>query len=142
MSFEALEPGRGSGRGLRNDNRLHILVLCEQLMVEAYPVLNRMPRSQRYRYGGKLEQAICDLPEKAIQAASARTKTKVGALYDQVQLVHSLLRVCAELEIVSPKFAGNIMRAPGDHETHGGTLRQISAIVSSWRDKLKASENG
>lgn len=136
MSLELDFPRHGSG-GADKFSRLKILELCEQLIVEAMPVLDKIPRCHRFRYGSKLESALFSLLELVIQAASARTKTKVFALADHLEVIDALLRIGAERKLISPRFVGHIMSAPTEAAPRGGLLRQVGAMVASWRKSVK-----
>ena len=117
--------------------RLRLLELAEALIVSAMPVLDKIPRSHRYRYGARIEGALFEFPGLIIQAASSGTKGKVYALCDHVELAHSLLRIGAERKLISPRFVGHIMQAPSPSMPRGGMLRQIAAISAAWREKVK-----
>ena len=130
-------PARGSVQSVQRP-KLHLLDLCEQLIVSAMPVMDKIPRIQRYRYGSMLESALFSLPDLIIQAASAGTKTKVYALDDRIELLNSLLRVGAERRLISARFVGHIMSPPNGVMPMGGLMRQIGAICASWRSSLKA----
>jgi hypothetical protein len=136
MSLELDLPGHGSGRAA-DYPRLKVLDLCEQLIVEAMPVLDKIPRCHRYRYGARLESVLFALPELIVQAASARTKTKVFALTDHLEVTNSLLRIGAERKLISPRFVGHIMSAPSEAAPRGGLLRQVGAMAASWRKSVK-----
>lgn len=111
MSLGLDLPGHGSGRAAELP-RLRVLELCEQLIVEAMPVLDKIPRCHRYRYGARLESALFALPELVVQAASSGAKTKVFALTDHLEVTNALLRIGAERKLISPRFVGHIMSAP------------------------------
>jgi hypothetical protein len=132
--------GRGSARNSneKKGKRLHLLVLSEALVVEALPVLEKIRRTQRYRYGQKLDDGFFGLPDKVIEAANARTKTKVGALYDHVEKLNSTLRVAAEDGMISSRFVGEIMQGPRDDGSNGkgGLLYQIGSMTAAWRSRV------
>lgn len=48
-------PGHGSAQSSAKQPSLKMLNLCEQLIVEAMPVLDKIPRCHRYRYGARLD---------------------------------------------------------------------------------------
>ena len=132
-------PAHGSAQ-VSKKPKLHLLDLCEQLIVSAMPVMDKIPRIQRYRYGDKLESALFSLPDLIIQAASSGTKTKVYALDDRIELINSLFRIGAERRLISARFVGHIMCSPNDALPMGGALRQIGAICASWRNSLKTEK--
>ncbi len=131
------QPGRGSGQA--GYARLKLLDLCEQLILAAMPVLDKVPRAHRYRYGAQLEAALFGLLPLIVQAASAGTKTKVYALADHLEVLNSLLRIGAERKLISPRFVGHIMAAPAEGNPAGGPLRQIGAMTAVWRKSVKDS---
>lgn len=135
MIPEPSRPGRGNDQA--GPTKLKLLSLCEQLILSSMPVLDKVPRSQRYRYGSRVEGALYDLLSLVVQAASSGAKTKVYAVADHLEVVNALLRIGAERKLISPRFVGHIMRAPSDANPYGGTLRQIGAIVASWRQRLQ-----
>lgn len=49
--------------------------LVEQLIVEAMPVLDKIPRAHRYRYGARVEEALYGLIDLVVAAASSGQKT-------------------------------------------------------------------
>ncbi len=136
MSLSLDLPGHGSGRAA-DLPRLKVLELCEQLIVEAMPVLDKIPRCHRYRYGARLEEALFALPELVVQAASSGTRTKVFALTDHLEVTNALLRIGAERKLISPRFVGHIMSAPTEASPRGGLLRQVGAMAASWRKSVK-----
>ena len=136
MSLGLDLPGHGSGRAA-DLPRLRVLELCEQLIVEAMPVLDKIPRCHRYRYGARLESALFTLPELVVQAASSGTKTKVFALTDHLEVTNALLRIGAERKLISPRFVGHIMSAPTEAAPRGGLLRQVGAMAAAWRKSMK-----
>lgn len=103
------------------------------------PVLDKIPRCHRFRYGSKLENSLFALPELVVQAASAGTKTKVFALVDHLEVLNAFLRIGAERKLISPRFVGHIMSAPGETFPQGGPLRQIGAMAHAWRKAIKDS---
>ena len=103
------------------------------------PVLDKIPRCHRYRFGGKLEDALFSLPGLVVQAASSGTKSKVFALVDHLEVLNALLRIGAERKLVSPRFVGHVMCAPGEAFPKGGPLRQIGAMAHAWRKGIKDS---
>jgi hypothetical protein len=113
--------------------------LAEQLIVSAMPVFDRIPRSHRYRYGSAVEQSFYDLPNLIIQATTAKTKTKVYALHDHIEYMHSLLRIGAERKLISRRWLGHIIKPQEIGIDQGGVLRQISAMVATWRLSIKES---
>lgn len=116
---------------------LLILSLAERLIVDAQAQLNKIPRSQRFRYGAHLGDALYRLPELIVQAASARTnKTKVYALCDHLRVLASLMRIGAESDYINNRWLGRINR-PGTETDKGGEFSQVSAIAFAWRDRLK-----
>ncbi len=129
----------GHGNGPVDPVRLRLLELVEQLIVSAMPVLDKIPRCHRYRFGARLEQALFGLVELVIQAASAGTKSKVFALVDHLESLNALLRIGAERKLIPPRFVGHIMCAPGAAFPQGGTLRQIGAMAHHWRRGVKDS---
>jgi len=138
MSIDASQPSHGSGWA-DSAPRLRLLELAEQLIVAAMPVLDKIPRCHRYRYGARLEGALFALPELVVQAASAGTKTKIFAFVDHLEVLNALLRIGAERKLISPRFVGHIMSAPGESFPKGGTLRQIGAMAHHWRKSMKDS---
>ena len=138
MSLEPSQPSHGSGWA-DSAPRLRLLDLAEQLIVSAMPVLDKIPRCHRYRYGARLEGALFALPEFVVQAASSGTKTKVFAFVDHLEVLNALLRIGSERKLIAPWFVGNIMCAPGEAFPRGGTLRQIGAMAHHWRKSLKDS---
>ena len=130
-------PGHGSGQV--DPARLRLLELVEQLIVAAMPVLDKIPRCHRYRYGARLEQGLFGLIDLVIQAASSGTKSKVFALVDHLEGLNALLRIGAERKLIPPRFVGHIMCAPGAAFPQGGTLRQIGAMAHHWRKGTKES---
>jgi hypothetical protein len=138
MSLEASQPSHGSGWA-DGVPRLRLLELAEQLIVSAMPVLDKIPRCHRYRYGARLEGALFALPELVVQAANSGTKTKVFAFVDHLEVLNALLRIGAERKLIAPRFVGHIMCAPGEAFPRGGTLRQIGAMAHHWRKSMKDS---
>jgi len=127
-------PERGSARG-----GLKLLQLVEQLIVEAMPVLDKIPRAHRYRYGARLEEALYGLIDLVVAAASSGQKSKVYALADRIETLHALLRIGAERKLIAPRFVGRIMAAPNHDLPRGGLLRQIAAMAAAWRRSVKDS---
>lgn len=126
-------------RGLDAENRpkpLIVLALAERLVVDAQVQLNKVPRSQRFRYGAALGDALYRLPELVIQAATARTKTKVYALCDHLRVISSLMRIGAEAEFIDDRWLGRINRPPSDTDA-GGEYAQIAAMAFAWRARIK-----
>jgi len=74
-----------------------------------------------------------------VQAASAGTKTKIFAFVDHLEVLNALLRIGAERKLISPRFVGHIMSAPGESLSKGGPLRQIGAMAHHWRKSIKDS---
>ncbi|MCX8016403.1 MAG: four helix bundle protein [Rhodocyclaceae bacterium] len=134
MSLALDEHGRGSARG-----GLRLLQLVEQFIVEAMPVLDKIPRAQRYRYGAQLEEVVYGLIDDVVSAASSGQKSKVYALCDHIEALHALLRVGAERKLIAPRFVGRMMAAPGRDAPGGGMLRQIAAMAAAWRRSVKSS---
>jgi len=137
MSFDSSKPVHGSGLDATKEVRLNILFLCEKLIIEAMPVLDKIPKSHRYRFGARLEQAFFQLPELVIQAASSKAKSKIYALNDHLDVLHSLLRIGAERKLISPRFLGGIIRLPIEGEKYGGLLRQICLVSAKWRESIR-----
>ena len=117
---------------------LKILSLAEQLVVSAMPVLDKIPRAQRYRYGRQLEDALYALPRLAIAAAAAGTKSKVYALCEAVDYLHALLRIGVERKLVSARWVGHVMAAAAPPAKTGGLLRQLAAMSHAWRASVRA----
>ena len=138
IPFEPVPQGHGSGP-VADGGRLRLLELVEQLIVAAMPVLDKIPRCHRYRYGARLEASLFGLIELVIQAASSGTKTKVYALVDHLEGLNALLRIGAERKLIAPRFVGHIMCAPGAAFPRGGVLRQIGAMAHHWRKGLRDS---
>lgn len=115
---------------------LIILSLAERLVIDAQVQLNKIPRSQRFRYGAALEDALYRLPELVIQAATSRTKTKVYALCDHLRLIGSLMRIGAEADYISDRWLGRINRPASDTDA-GGEYAQIAAMAFAWRARIK-----
>lgn len=115
---------------------LLMLSLAERLIVDAQQQFNKIPRSQRYRYGARLEDAFYLLPDLILQAASARTKTKVYALCDHLRLLGALLRIGAEARYIGSRWLARISRPPSESDA-GGELSQIGAMAFAWRARIK-----
>jgi hypothetical protein len=135
--FELSPTGHGNGQA--DSTRLRLLELVEQLIVAALPVLDKIPRCHRYRFGARLEQSLFGLIDLVVQAASAGTKTKVFALVDHIEALNALLRIGAERKLIPPRFLGHIMCAPSAALPQGGTLRQIGAMAHHWRKGVRDS---
>ena len=71
---------------------LVLLNKAERLLEYLGPVLDRVPRHQRYRYAARVEDALWQLVDGIIQAAASGQKSKVYRVDEQIRLVHTLLR--------------------------------------------------
>lgn len=136
MSLSPSNNARDSGH---LGSKLKLLDLSEQLIVSAMPVMDKIPRMHRYRYGAAIEKALYELPNLVIQASTAKTKTKVYSLYDHIEYIHSLLRIGAERKIISRRWVGHIMRSCDLEVNNNGLLKQISAMCAVWRASIKES---
>lgn len=56
---------------------LVLLNKAERLIVDLSPAIDKIPRSQRYRYGLRLEDALWELVQGLIEAAVSGQKSKV-----------------------------------------------------------------
>ena len=74
MSLERDEAPRQRG--------LVLLSKVERLIADLSPAIDKVPRHQRYRFGARLENALWDLVEMIIQAASSGQKSKVYRVDD------------------------------------------------------------
>lgn|GEM_PF-1724261 len=136
-SLTPSKPARQRGLDAKDKPKpLIVLALAERLVVDAQVQLNKIPRSQRFRYGAALEDALYRLPELVIQAATGRTKTKVYALCDHLRVIASLMRIGAEAGYINDRWLGRINRPPNDTDA-GGEYSQIAAMAFSWRARIK-----
>ena len=105
---------------------LVLLNKAERLLEYLGPVLDRVPRHQRYRYVARVEDALWQLVDGIIQAAASGQKSKVYRVDEQIRLIHTMLRHGAERKLINPKRVGEAARMLGE----------IGAIVGAWRKKV------
>jgi len=96
--------------------------------VDLSPALDRVPRSQRYRYAKRLEDALWELVDRLTQAAMSGQKSKVYRADEQVRLLHALLRDGAARKLLSPAWVGEASRQLGE----------IGSMIGAWRQRLGA----
>lgn len=105
---------------------LELLARTERLILNFAPSIDRIPRSQRYRYGARLEAALWELAERIIEAACSGAKSKVYRADEQVRLLHCLIRHGASRELIKPRTAGE----------RSAELSEIGAMLGAWRKKF------
>lgn len=106
---------------------LVLLVKIERLIADLGPVIDKIPRHQRYRYAARLEGALWYLVDLVIQAAASGQKSKVYRVDDQVRYLHALLRHGAERKLIGAKRVG---------ET-ASQLGEIGSMIGAWRKRLQ-----
>jgi hypothetical protein len=106
---------------------LVLLNKTEKLIADLGPVLDKIPRHQRYRYGARLEDALWELVSRIIEAAASGQKSKVYRADEQVRFIHSLLRHGAERKLIGAKRVGEAAQQ----------LKEVGAMIGAWRQRFK-----
>ncbi len=116
--------------------------LSKALMFKTMPMLDKVHRSQRYRYGSRLEQTLYEVLRLSIEAPRAKTITKCAALVDSIDLLHDVLEIGASHQkLIKGEFLASIMR-PRDRDHPGGELWQLSAIAKTMLMNSKSKKKG
>ncbi|WP_018169076.1 diversity-generating retroelement protein Avd [Thioalkalivibrio sp. ALMg9] len=108
---------------------LAVVNKAERLIVDLGPALDRVPRTQRYRYATRVEDALWELVQRLIEAAMSGQKSKIYRADEQVRFIHALLRVGAERKWLSPKRVGDA----------AGMLGEIGSMIGAWRQRIGAA---
>lgn len=138
-----LNPAPGKGQEKEKPENLRTRQLAKMILTKLYPMLDRVYRSHRYRHAARVEEAAIKLLELSIEAPRARTITKAGALVDTIDLLHDLLEIGQNLEIINNegKFLASIYH-PKTDDHPGGELWQLSALSSAMLKNLRAERDG
>ncbi|PZM64868.1 diversity-generating retroelement protein Avd [Paenibacillus dendritiformis] len=109
---------------------VHELVIYQKmydLILHAYPIVNKFPKNQRFTLGQEIQGTMLDIQKNIIQAN--RQKSKAPVLYQidtDLEKLKFLIRLAKDLGFIDIK----------KYETLGKQIAEIGRLLGGWLKKF------
>ena len=99
------------------------------LIMYAFPIVNRFPRNQRFVLAQQIENALLDAAQLVVEANLLRDKREVLLQLDiQLDMVALLVRIAHDLNLLSHRHYGQMSMR----------LDEVGRLLGGWRKQQAA----
>ena len=110
---------------------LHELTIYQKhydLMLYAFPIINRFPKNQRFVLGQQIQNCMVDIAKLVVQANAERNKGKTLWQIDvELEKLRLLIRLAKDLNILSVKQYGLM----------GERISEVGRLLGGWMKSQK-----